>query len=136
MSAMSMPDACLSWLEGACDMPVGFEQIATDPAKMPAVMLHPESVPAVIGRYKSGQRVERFRFSVYLRVAADDAAGRIDAMAALQALADAWEAGPVELPEGCTARGRSAETYPTMSDASEAYETYSVQLSVEYIANA
>lgn len=82
-----MADSIYSWLEtNAAAWNVGFEFL---PEQSPALMLQSETNDPLLKQYKSGRRVYRYSFALYLRLDNTDTASRLNNQRELQAIADA-----------------------------------------------
>lgn len=82
-----MADAIYTWLEAnASAWNVGFETL---PQSSPALMQQSETVDPVLKEYKSGRKVYRYAFALYLRLDNADTASRLNNQRELQAIADA-----------------------------------------------
>lgn len=85
-----MADSIYSWLElNASEWNVGFEFL---PEKSPALMQQSNTSNPVLKEYKSGKKVYRYAFTLYLRLDNADTASRLNNQRELQAIADAMEA--------------------------------------------
>lgn len=82
-----MADSIYTWLEtNAAEWNVGFEYL---PEKSPALMLQSETNDPLIKEYKSGRKVYRYSFALFLRLDNTDTASRLNNQRELQAIADA-----------------------------------------------
>jgi len=131
--AENMPDAALTLVESLGIAPASLEQLATDPAELPALMVHTDSAPSTVRRYKSGQAVMQYAWSVYYRAAPDGSGGRVDVASVLDGIRDAVTAAEMEMPAGCTFMRTVAPRTVSLADATDRYETYSVEFTTEYI---
>ena len=82
-----MADAVFTWLETNIDgYNIGFEFL---PLESPSLMLQTQTTEPVAKLYKSGRKVYRYAFALYLRMDNADTASRINNQRELVAICDA-----------------------------------------------
>jgi len=125
-------DSVLTMAEQLLGVSVGLEVITTKAAEMPQMMVQTLPCETVVRRYRCGDYIGQHEWALYLRVAAGDTQGRLDAVRTLTDAAEAVRKAVPPMPAGFTFMSTTGGVTPTMVDATEQYETYRVDFTTQY----
>lgn len=112
-----------------------YEHAPTDALQFPCIIMQTLGGDPVERRYLDGSCIAVYRFSLQLRLIAEDDQGRLDARALLARIASEVERAEIDLGAGRTPWGVSSDTLPSRIDSTEGHADWKTELTLKYQAH-
>lgn len=109
-----------------------YEHAPTDALQLPCIIMQTLGGDPVERRYLDGGCIAAYRFSLQLRLIAEDDQSRLDARAILARIASEVERAEIDLGAGRTSWGVSSDTLPSRIDSNESPADWRTELTLNY----
>lgn len=116
--------------------PLHYESMPARREQLPAASMQTLAGDPRVRSYLDGSYIGRYRFALYVRQSADDSGGRLDAMAAIEAMAEAADGAAYDLPDGYDFHRIEQDSLPRAVSAEDGFDDYQVTFSVQYGASS
>lgn len=109
-----------------------YEHVPTDALQLPCIIMQTLGGDPVERRYLDGSCIAAYRFSLRLRLVADNDQERLDARALLDRIASEVEQTAIDLGVGRTPWGVSSDTLPSRIETAEGRADWQTELTLKY----